>query len=503
MAETRLAAGPTISPAFVKELQGAISASQVLAEPEDRYLYGYDGTFHQSRPDVVVKAMSTKDVSAVMRLAYKHGVPVTPRGAGTGLSGGSVPLAGGVVLATQPMNHIVELRKEDSLVVIEPGVVTGQLHRYVEARGLYYPPDPQSADFCTMGGNIAENSSGPHGLKYGTTRDYLLGLEVVLPDGDVIRVGGRTIKNVTGFDLTRLFCSSEGMLGVVTQATIKLIPKPEAKVVLMAVFNDWGAGGQAVADIIAEGILPSSLEIMDDICIKAAENYGHFGLPVGAGALLVIEVDGFQESMERQAAMIADVCRKAGAIDVQAAHDPARQTDLWRARKVLNPATSRLAPIRVAEDVTVPRSKVPELVVRLKDVGREIGLPVVVYGHAGDGNLHPGILTDHRDPDKWERARRGIELFFKNAVALGGTLSGEHGVGYMKSPFLPLEYSDRAIQLMRDIKNTVDPKGVLNPAKMFPDARNPMQAAHGGGAAEATAATAAANAATSTPKAGE
>jgi len=460
---------------MVKELERIVGANRVLTRPEDVYVYGYDATYFQASPTVVVKPSSAADVSNVLKFAFQEGIPVTPRGAATGFSGGSIPLVGGITLAMASMNRILEISKEDSLAVVEPGVITGQLQREVEALGLYYPPDPQSADFCTIGGNIAENASGPHGVKYGSTRDYLLGLQVVLADGEIINVGGRTVKNVTGFDLTRFFCSSEGMLGVITRANLKLIPKPETKVVLLAIFPKWADGGQAVADIIGSGIVPTTCEIMDDVSIEAAENYGHFGLPVGAGALLVIEVDGFKESMQRQADIISDVCRKAGAIEVKAAHDPAEQNNLWAARKALSPATAKLAPTKVSEDVTVPRSKIPELVVRLKDVGREIGLPVVIFGHAGDGNLHPGILTDERDPDKWERAHRGIELFFKHTVELGGTLTGEHGVGYMKAPFLPLEYSDRAIQLMRDLKQAVDPKGILNPAKMFPDPRNPLK----------------------------
>jgi glycolate oxidase len=471
--------GALIDAATLAELRRIVGHGQVLTRPEDCFTYGYDAAFHQSSPDVVVKVTSTDQVSRVVRLAYRAGIPLTPRGAGTSLSGGPVPLTGGIVLAMHTMNRVLELNKEDCLVVVEPGVITGHLQRLVEKEGLYFPPDPQSADFCTIGGNIGENASGPHGLKYGSTRDYLLGLEVVLPDGEVITVGGRTVKNVTGFDLTRLFCGSEGLLGVVTKANIKLIPKPETKVVLLAIFKDWAAAGRAVADIIAAGILPTTLEIMDDVSIRAAEDYGHFGLPVDAGALLVIEVDGFRESMERQADGITAVCRRAGAVEVRAAHDAAAQADAWAARKVLSPATSRLAPAKFAEDITVPRSKIPELVVRLKDVGREIGLPVIVYGHAGDGNLHPGILTDERDPDKWARAQRGIELFFKHAIELGGTLSGEHGVGYMKAPFLPLEYSPRAIGLMRDIKNVIDPKGLMNQGKMFPDPRNPLRPSTG------------------------
>ena len=465
-----------VNDAFIRELTRVVGPDRVLTKLESRYAYGIDATYHQAAPDAVVKVLTTEEVSKVIRLCSKEGVPVTPRGSGTSFSGGPIPLAGGVTLAMQGMNKVLEFSKGDSLVVVEPGVITGELQRMVEAEGWYYPPDPQSADFCTIGGNIAENASGPHGVKYGSTRDYLLGLEVVLPDGEVINVGGRTIKNVTGFDLTRFFCSSEGLLGVVTKAILKLIPKPEAKVVLLAIFREWAQGGQAVADIFAAGILPTTLEIMDDFSIKAAEDYGHFGLPVGAGALLVIEVDGFKETMERQGRAIADICRKAGAIEVQVALDPAKQADAWKARKALSPATARLAPNKLSEDVTVPRSRIPELVVRLKEVGKEIGLPVIIFGHAGDGNLHPGILTDERDPDQWARAEKGIELFFKHTVELGGTLSGEHGVGFMKSPFLPLEYNERAIRLMKDLKKAVDPKGILNPVKMFPDPRNPLKA---------------------------
>ncbi|MHB0886190.1 MAG: FAD-binding oxidoreductase [Bacillota bacterium] len=467
---------PAVDRAFLKELTRVVGPDRVLTKLESRYAYGLDATYHQAAPDVVVRALTTDEVSRVLRLCHREGVPVTPRGAGTSFSGGPIPLAGGVSLALQGMNRVLEFSPGDSLAVVEPGVVTGDLQRLVEAEGWYYPPDPQSADFCTIGGNIAENASGPHGVKYGSTRDYLLGLEVVLPDGEVITVGGRTIKNVTGFDLTRLFCSSEGMLGVVTKATVKLIPRPESKVVLLAFFRDWAQGGRAVADIFAAGILPTTLEIMDDVSIRTAEDFGHFGLRLDAGAMLLIEVDGFVETMDRQGRAISAICEKAGAAEVRVAHDPAEQVELWKARKALSPATSRLAPTRVSEDVTVPRSRLPELVVRLKEVGKEVGLPIVVFGHAGDGNLHPGILTDERDPDQWARAERAVELFFRHTIELGGTLSGEHGVGFMKSPFLPLEYGERAIRLMKDLKGAVDPKGILNPGKMFPDPRSPLRA---------------------------
>lgn len=451
--------------ALSKELIRLIGRENVYDGAEERFCYSYDGTFLEGMPDIVVKPRSTKHVSDILRFATENGIEVYPRGAGSGLSGGSIP-RGGIALVTTSMSAIREINKEDTLAVVEPGVITGKLHKEVEKLGLFYPPDPASSDFCTMGGNIAECAGGPRGIKYGVTRDYLLGLEVVLPDGRVFRTGGRTIKNVTGYDLTRLMAGSEGTLGVITEATVRLIPKPQAIKTILAVFNNLQASGEAVIGIIGAGITPRTLEIMDKTAIEIVERFAPAGLPTDAAAVLLIETDGILEAAEIEAKVVDSVCRQCGAIDVRLAKSEKEVTSLWKARKSVSPAIVQLKPTKISEDATVPRSKIVEMIVRLNQIKKKHDVNLVIFGHAGDGNLHPNIATDKSNVEEMKRVEAAIDEIFETALELGGTLSGEHGIGVLKSKYLKNEIGTVGLDVTEKIREAFDPKILLNPSKI-------------------------------------
>jgi len=458
MADRRASAG------LVRDLRRLVQAGRVLGTLEDRRAYAYDATFHEHLPDAVVIPGAAAEVGDVLRLADRLEVPVVVRGAGTGLSGGSVPLAGGIVLAMTAMNRVLGLDEPNMVVEVEPGVVTGDLHRLVEGRGLFYPPDPASSDACTIGGNIGECAGGPRCLKYGVTRDYLLGLEAVLPGGDVIRCGARTPKHVTGYDLTRLFCGSEGTLGVVTRALLRLVPRPAAVSTGLAVFDSLVAAGEAVAEITGRGIIPATLELMDAVTIRCVNEYVDTGLPDDCAAVLLVEVDGEPEVVARQAEAVAAACRRRGAREVGVARNEAERGRLWLARRSVSSAIVRRRPVKVSEDVAVPRQAVPSMVARLQDIRERHGLELVVFGHAGDGNLHPNILIE---PHELERVGPALAEILQAAVDLGGTLTGEHGIGCAKAPYLHLELDEATRGVLRRIKGALDPKGIMNPQKIF------------------------------------
>lgn len=450
---------------ILAELRRIVGAGFVLDSPDALVCYGADGTWRPGRPEAVVLPASTDEVAEVVRVAARHGLPVTPRGAGTGLSGGAVP-CGGIALSLARMNRIVEVDRRNLLAVVEPGVVTADLQREVEAMGLFYPPDPASGRVCTIGGNIAENAGGPRCFKYGVTRDYVLGLEVVLADGRVLRTGGRTVKNVSGYDLTRLMVGSEGTLGVVTQATLRLIPKPESAATVMAVFARLEDAAEASAAIVAGGVTPATLEIMDRLAIGVVENYLHLGLPDSAEAILLIEVDGFREAVARQLDLVAAACCRLGAAEVRQATAQAERDELWRARRSVSAALCRIKPLRVGEDVCVPVSRVPELVRRLQRLAAEAGLTMAVFGHIGDGNMHPNFVVDPRDQAEMARMEAALADVARIALELGGTLSGEHGIGLLKAPYLEWEVGSLGLEVMRRVKQSLDPLGILNPGKM-------------------------------------
>ena len=417
-------------------------------------------------PDVVVLAERAEDVAITLEIAQSRGVPVTPRAAGTGRTGGAVPMAGGIVLATHLLSRVKEISKKDLLAVVEPGVITGELHAMVEKEGLFYPPDPNSLASCMIGGNVAENAGGPRAFKYGVTRDYVLGLGVCLMGGRVLRTGKRTVKGVTGYDVTALLVGSEGTLGVFTEITLRLVPKPPEVATVLALFDDVHACGAAVAAIIEAGLVPRCLELLDRATLDAVRAEG-VGIDARANAMLLIEVDGDSEANDRALSRIGDVLSACkGVVDLQVAQDSAQRARLWAARRMLSVATRKLTKHKLSEDVVVPRSCVPELLMKVERIGEATGVRNLTYGHAGDGNLHVNFLWN--EAEERPAVERAIEALMRATIALGGTLSGEHGIGVTKAQYLPIEQSAELIDLQRDLKRVFDPKELLNPGKIFP-----------------------------------
>ena len=449
------------------ELRDVVGQDNYLDQPEDLICYSYDAAISESLPEAVLLPKSTDQVASILKIADREWIPVTPRGAGTNLSGGSVPEKRGIVLAFSRMNRIIEISRENRLAVVQPGVVNGDLQAELATYGLFYPPDPGSLYVSTLGGNVAENASGLKGVKYGVTRDYLLGLTVVMADGRIIKTGGRTVKNVTGIDLTSLFCGSEGTLGVITEITLKLFPRPEGQRSIQAVFSDLEAAGKTVTQIIAAGILPVALELMDHTSINLIEDYTHAGLPVEAAGLLLIMVDGVEESLDRQVGTIAKICRDQGAAKVSVANTPEEADALWAARRNQFAVMTRVRPNCVAEDITVPVQHLPAMITAIRRIAEKYDLLIPTVAHAGDGNLHPHFLMDKADPDEWRRVKQAEADMVKKAAELDGALSGEHGIGTAKTNYLDLFLHKDSRNLMRDIKKVLDPRGILNPGKLY------------------------------------
>jgi glycolate oxidase len=447
-------------------LERELGSSKVLAGRDACAAFGGDESEQEAvTPDVVVLARSADDIAKTLRIAGETGVPVTPRGAGSGKSGGAVPVCGGIVLATEGLASIKEIDRAEGLAVVEPGLILATLHAAVEAEGLFYPPDPNSSAICALGGNIAENAAGPRAFKYGVTREYVRGLELVLMDGTRLRTGRRTAKGVTGYDLTALVVGSEGTLAVVTEATLRLVPKPPCVVTLLALFADVHASGRAVSALIAAGIVPRCIELLDRATLDAVRRRG-VGVDERARAMLILEVDGDAAACEAAMQRVGDVCTDAGALDVLVAQDEAQRARLWEARKQLSPTTRAMARHKLAEDVVVPRTKIPALLDEIERISEATGVFMLTYGHAGDGNLHTTFLWD--DDEAAPRVELGLERLFRAVVGLGGTLSGEHGIGTSKAAYLPLEQGPELIALQQRLKAVFDPKGLLNPGKIFP-----------------------------------
>jgi glycolate oxidase len=444
-----------------------LGAEAVLAAPEDLQAYAYDGTFLERRPDLVVLPTSTADVSYLLQMADAERVPVVTRGAGSGLAGGSVPLAGGIVLSLTRMDQIVELDHVNMLMRVQPGVVTADLKAAALAHGLFYPPDPASQRQSTIGGNAAMGAGGPHGLKYGTTKDYVLGLEAVTADGRVVRTGGKMIKNVTGYNLTQLLVGSEGTLAIITELTLRLLPKPRASRTAMAVFPRIEDASRMITMILNAGIIPATIEIMDQTSIRCVEEVQHAGLPVDAEAILLIDLDGEPAAIEVELREAAELCRAHGASEVRVAADAAESARLWTARRVVSSSLARIRPTKLGEDISVPRSAIPEILAAVQRIAQKYHLLIPVYGHISDGNLHPNILFDRHDEEEVNRVNRAAAEIFEAAVALGGTLTGEHGIGSLKKEFLSMALDPVELDLMRRIKQVFDPHGILNPGKIF------------------------------------
>jgi glycolate oxidase len=451
----------------LKRLREIVGPEHVLVDALKVEPYGQDALKEKFPPEAVLLPQSAEEVAAILRLANEARFPVTARGGGVGYTGGAVPVEGGVVLGTDRMNRIREISADDLYVVTEPGVTTYELQRAVEALGLFYPPDPASYKNSFIGGNIAENAGGIRSAKYGVTKHYVLGLEVVTPTGEIIRTGGRTSKNVVGFDLTGLMCGSEGMLGIITEATLRLIPLPEATRTLRATFRTMRAACDCVNGLTRARLSPVAIEVLDRNAIKAVESEFAFGLDQEAGALLLVSVDGSAEETERAARKVEQVLREGGGYDLMHASTREEEDRLWDVRRALSPAIRKFGTLKLNEDVVVPRSRVPELVQRVEEIARRHETFVVNFGHAGDGNIHVNFMCEREDPEAVRRARLCVGETFAAAVELGGTISGEHGIGYVKAPYMEMAVDGPTIETMKRLKRALDPLGILNPGKMF------------------------------------
>lgn len=453
---------------FIYDLGTQLKPTQILTEPEDLNVYAYDGTatLHQM-PACIVMAENTEQVVHTLQTALKHNVPVVTRGSGTGLSGGAVPTPGCIVLCLARMNRILEVDTRNLTLTTEPGVITQTIFEAATAEGLFYPPDPGSMKISTIGGNVANNSGGLRGLKYGVTRDYVMALEVVLPDGRILKTGTKCVKDVAGFTLKDLFIGSEGTLGVITQITLKLIPPPQAKKTMLALYNNIEDAAETISAIIRNKIVPCTLEFLDSVTAKCVEDYAHVGLPTNVGAVLLMEVDGHPTAVDEQAEQIIALAKEYHATDVRLATDNAEALQLATARRSALSALAQLAPTVFLEDVTVPRSELAKMVAYVQETAKRHNVKVGTFGHMGDGNLHPTFLTDERNKEEIHRVELALKDVAEYAVKLGGTITGEHGVGLAKKPFLPDALGPVAMDIMRQIKKSFDPAGILNPGKMF------------------------------------
>jgi glycolate oxidase len=453
---------------IINKLKSIVGKDRLTTAPEELLCYSYDGTGREYPPEAVVFPANTGEISAIMQLANATPFPVVPRGAGSGMTGGALPVAGGVVIALSLLNRILEIDEANQVAVVEPGVITGDLRKTLEKRGLYYPPDPASLKFCTMGGNVAECAGGPSAVKYGVTRDYVLGLEVVLPDGRVIQTGVRTAKGVVGYDLTRLFIGSEGTLGIITKITVRLIPYPSAKKTFLILCKSIMQAASLVAEILAKH-RPCTLEYMDRTAIQIVRDKLPFALAKNTEALLLLEVDGDAPSVAIQAAALQKfLAAERDLLSVMQAEKADEIDALWTARRSVSPAAFTLKPHKISEDVVVPRSRIPELVLFVESLAAESGLTIFTFGHAGDGNIHVNIMLDKNAPQEVGRAETATKALFEEVIKLGGTLSGEHGIGITKAAFLPLELDEASLDIMRGIKKFFDPNNILNPGKIFP-----------------------------------
>jgi len=456
--------------AVAEEFRAIVGPRNVLVDDEDLVAYGFDGTWFESRPLLVVFPETTAQVSAIQRVATRDRLAITPRAMGSGLSGGSIPLDGSIVLAVARMNRILEIDEQNHVARVEPGVITADLQRAVEARGLFYPPDPSSLKQSAIGGNVAENAGGARALKYGVTGSYVLGLEIVLPDGEIVRTGGKSVKNVTGYDLRALFCGAEGTLGTVTEITLRLLPKPRFAFTATAAFGHIEDAAACVGGVLEAGLAPYAIELLDRLTMECVEEIGPYGLPLPSDGMLLFGVDGNHDvSLREELNEIAAIARRHGATEVAVATDLAQSARLWEARRAVSPALARRRPNKLGEDVAVPRSELVPLVRRIREIAAETKLLIPIFGHAGDGNLHPNILCDRRDVEEMKRVRTAARAIFEAAVELGGTLSGEHGIGLLKKQFMELAVGAEALSLMRRIKEAIDPLGIMNPGKIFPE----------------------------------
>ncbi len=454
---------------LLKKLQDIVTPSRISDDPAELYCYSSDASYITGTPDYVVMPCTTDEVSEIVKLAHRHRIPITARGAGTGLAGGAVPLQGGIVLDMSWMNRILDIDIRNLQVLVEPGLIHADLNRSLEPYGFFFPPDPGSSEMCTLGGLIANRGSGMRSVKYGTVTDYVLDLEVVMPDGTVIQTGGKVMKSASGYDLTALMVGSEGTLGVITGARLKIHPLPEARAAVLAHFNDLEAAGSAVSAIMGRGLVPSACELMDSTTIRAVNTYDpDLNIP-DCEALLLIEVDGAPCSVESNAAKVADCCQELGAFNVRIANSESEMKELWAARRLAGAAVTRLSPgktrVYIGEDVAVPLSAIPEMLREIRAISRKHGLTIMTYGHAGDGNLHTGMAIDTLDEKQWEVLKQAADDIHRAALLLGGTVSGEHGIGSARGMYM-IEEHGSALEVMVSIKKALDPCNIMNPQKV-------------------------------------
>ncbi len=455
---------------IIEKLKEIVGSNNVLTSKVDLVTYSYDATADMPRhiPDAVVMPLSTEEVRRLVNLAQENKLALYPRGAGTNLSGGTIPLRRGVVLSFQKMNKIIEIDAENLTAVVQPGVVIQEVNDAVAPFGLIYPPDPGTVLTATMGGSVAENSGGLRGLKYGVTKHYVMGMEVVLANGDKVRFGGKTVKNVTAYDFGSLFIGSEGTLGIITEITVKLMPAPKHRRSMMGLFRRLEDAGNTVTGIIRAQVIPATLEIMDNRTIVTVENYAKVGLPIDVEALLLIEVDGMsKDQVEMEARAVAEVITSNNGTLRMATSD-AERDGLWAARRAALPALAQLSPTTVLEDATVPRNRVTDMLIAVQEIAKKYTLTIGTFGHAGDGNLHPTILANAANKEEMERVHKAVDEIFAAALKFGGTLSGEHGIGMAKMKYLESELGESGLAFLRRVKEALDPHYILNPGKMVP-----------------------------------
>ena len=452
-------------------LRAAVGAEHVRVDAASLDAYGADALKRGHPPDAVVSPEGADQVSAVVKLCSAFRVPFVPRGGGTGYTGGSVPVRGGIVISLERMNRILEIDEENLIAVVEPNVVNGDLQAAVEKVGLFYPPDPASLKTSVIGGNVAECAGGPRAFKYGTTKQYVLGLQAVLPNGDIIRTGGKVVKNVVGYDLTHLLVGSEGTLAIITRIVLRLVPMPPAQATLRATFRTIEEAARAVNNVIRARVVPAALELIDGDSLEAVAAYlkGERLAPPGTGALLLLEVDGIAAAVAEEAARCEQACHDAGATEILRARDDAEREQLWRVRRELSFSLRTITPIKFNHDVVVPKGRIPQLFALVARLKRDYRLRIPCFGHAGDGNIHVNIMVTPNDEDELRRAHEAERLLFEGVVSLEGSISGEHGIGFMKAKYLPIELDAPTIEAMKRVKRAFDPEGLLNPGKIFPE----------------------------------
>ncbi len=451
-----------------KELISIVGRDQVSFEKEEIICYSYDATNVSHLPDGVIFPKNAQEISLIMKLANKEKFYVVPRGAGSGMTGGSLPTMGGLILSTERLTNILEIDEANMQAVVEPGVVTYDLQIAVEKLGLFYPPDPSSLKFSTIGGNIAECAGGPRAVKYGVTKDYVMSLEVVLPGGQIINTGVQTVKGVVGYDITRLMVGSEGTLGIVTKARLKLLPKPRRVATMLGVFDSVRASSMAVEKIMTSKIIPSALELMDEVCVKCLRDVSTTEIPE-AKSLLIVETDGSDETAKNDGETLKNLLLDAGATSVKFAKSTEEAEDIWNTRRQMSQAITKLKPKKLNEDIVVPRANIADLMLGVAEISKKHNVIIASFGHAGDGNIHVNTMYDNKDAAEMARALLAVEDVFELTLKLNGTLSGEHGIGITKSPYLSMELAPEVVELMKNIKKVFDPNNILNPGKIFSD----------------------------------